>query len=92
MSVELEIDIIKNLLHIHLMNGEYFPIHPIFAERVEYSIVVQLLNNKLLKKFYDERKKCRSILPLGPWKKEQEKNIKFICLFIHFSYFLSFNV
>ncbi|CAF2595720.1 unnamed protein product [Rotaria sp. Silwood2] len=75
-NVELEIDIIENLLKIHLTNGEHFLPHPIFDEQTEYFIRIQLLNNTTLKKFCDERKKRRSSLPLNIWKKQQEKITK----------------
>ncbi|CAF2885353.1 unnamed protein product [Rotaria sp. Silwood2] len=75
-NVELEIDIIENLLKIHLTNGEHFLPHPIFDEQTEYFIRIQLLNNTTLKKFCDERKKRRSSLPLNIWKKQQEKTTK----------------
>ncbi|CAF3890782.1 unnamed protein product [Rotaria sp. Silwood1] len=56
-NVEIEIDIIENLLKIHLTNGEHFLPHPILDEQTEYFIRIQLLNNNILKKFCDERKK-----------------------------------
>ncbi|CAF0891123.1 unnamed protein product [Rotaria sordida] len=75
-NVEIEINIIENLLKIHLTNGENFLRHPIFDEQTEYFIRIQLLNNNTLKKFSDERKKHRSSLPLNIWKKQQEKTTK----------------
>ena len=80
-NVELEIDIIKNLLNIHLTNGEHFSLHPAFPEQAEYFIRIQLLNNRLLKKIYDGGKKRRSSLPLNTWKKQQEKTTKFVGYF-----------
>ncbi|CAF3593242.1 unnamed protein product [Rotaria sp. Silwood1] len=75
-NVEIEIDIIENLLKIHLTNGEHFLPHPILDEQTEYFIRIQLLNNNILKKFCDERKKRRSSLPLNIWKKQPEKTTK----------------
>lgn len=76
--VELEFDTTKNLLNIHLLNGEHFLNHPAFDDQAEYFIRVQLLNNKLLKKFNEGWKKRRSSLPLNQWKKQQEKTTKFV--------------
>ncbi len=78
LNIELEIDVIKNLVNIHLMNGEHFVNHPAFDDQSEYYIRMQLLNNKLLKKFHDGYKKRRSSLPLNIWKKQQEKTTKFM--------------
>ncbi|CAF0775989.1 unnamed protein product [Adineta steineri] len=75
-NVELEIDILKNLLNTHLINGEHFRIHPAFDEQAEYFIRIQLLDNKVLKKFREGWKKHRSNLSLNLWKKQQEKTTK----------------
>ena len=80
MNVELEFDVIKNLLNIHLNNGEHFSNHPAFDEQAEYLIRIQVVNNKLLKKFQDGWKKRRTNLPLNLWKKQQEKRTKFVFL------------
>ncbi|CAF2510708.1 unnamed protein product [Rotaria sp. Silwood2] len=75
-NVELNIDTTKNILAIHLTNGQHFSLHPAFDEQAEFFIHVQLLNNKILKKFHDSRTKCRSSLQLSTWKKQQEKTTK----------------
>lgn len=77
-NVELEIDIRQNFLNIHLTNGENFLLHPALDQQTEYFIRIQLLNNKILKKFYDGRKKRRSSLPMNIWKKQLEKTTKFV--------------
>jgi hypothetical protein len=77
-------------MNIHLINGEHFSNHPAFDDQAEYFIRIQLLNNKILKKFQDGWKKRRSSLPLNTWKKQQEKTTKyffiinFIFLFVFF--------
>ncbi len=81
MNVELEIDLIKNLIKIHLINGEHFLNHPAFDDQAEYFIRIQLVNTKLLKKFHDGWKKRRSSLSLSTWKKQQEKITKFVIIF-----------
>jgi hypothetical protein len=60
------------------MNGEHFLHHPAFDDQAEYVIRMQLLDNKILKKFHDGWKKRRSSLPLNTWKKQQEKITKFV--------------
>jgi hypothetical protein len=87
-NVELEIDPIKNLLHIHLTNGEHFSSHPAFDEQGEYFIRIQMINNKLLKKFSDGAKKRRSSLPLNTWKKQQEITTKFVLHSLSFFYLI----
>ncbi|CAF0798159.1 unnamed protein product [Rotaria sordida] len=72
-NVEFNIDTTKNILIIHLTNGEHFSLHPAFDEQAEFFIHIQLLNNKILKKFHDARKKRRSSLQLSTWRKQQEK-------------------
>jgi len=74
--VELNIDTTKNILIIHLTNGEHISRHPAFDEQANFFIHIQLLNNKIFKKFYDARKKSRSNLQLSTWKKQQEKTTK----------------
>lgn len=83
-NVELEINIIDNFLNIHLTHGEHFLRHPAFDEPCEYMIRVQMLSNKIFKKFYDDRKKRRSSLPLNIWKKQQEKTTKFVIDLLNF--------
>ncbi|CAF3354410.1 unnamed protein product [Rotaria sp. Silwood1] len=75
-NIELNIDTTKNILIIHLTDGEHFSVHPAFDEQAEFFIHIQLLNNKILKKFHDARKKRRSSLQLSTWKKQQEKTTK----------------
>jgi len=82
LNVELEFDLTKNLLNIHLINGEHFLNHPAFDEQAEYVIRIQLLNNKIMKTFHDGWKKRQSNLPLNTWKKQPEKATKFVLLFI----------
>jgi hypothetical protein len=77
-NVELKIDITKNLFNIHLTNGEHFSLHPAFGEQADYFIRIQILNNKMLKKFQDVWKKRRSSLPISTWKKQEEKMTKFV--------------
>ncbi|UJR22892.1 hypothetical protein I4U23_025920 [Adineta vaga] len=76
LEVELDFDIVKNFLNIHLINGEHFPIHPAFDEQAEYVIRVQLSNNKLFNKIQESWKKRRSSLSFNAWKKQQEKVTK----------------
>lgn len=74
--VELNIDTTKNLLKVHLTNVEHIPLHPAFDEQAEFYIHLQLLNNKILKKFHDGWRKRRSSLQWSTWKKLQEKSTK----------------
>ncbi|CAF1626878.1 unnamed protein product [Rotaria magnacalcarata] len=75
-NVELNFDIKKNLLVINLTNGKHFSLHPAFDEQAEFFIHVQLLNNKILKKFQDATRNRRSSLQLSTWKNQQEKTTK----------------
>lgn len=77
MNLELNFDFTKNLLTVHLKNGEHFASHPAFVDQFEYFIRVQLVNNKLLKKFQESARKTQVNLPLNLWKKQQEKTSKF---------------
>jgi hypothetical protein len=52
-------------------------LHPAFDEQAEFYIHLQLLNNKIFKKFHDGWRKRRSSLQLSTWKKLQEKSTKF---------------
>ena len=88
-NVELKIDPTKNLINIHLTNGEHFSSHPAFDEQAEYFIHIQILNNKILKKFHDAWKKRRSSLQLNTWKKQQEKTTKFDII-IHLTFIVFF--
>jgi hypothetical protein len=74
--VELNIDTTKNILIVHLTNGEHISLHPAFDEQAEFLIHLQLSNNKILKKFYDGWRKRRSSLQWSTWKKLQEKSTK----------------
>lgn len=76
LNMEFEYDIIDNLLKIHLNNGEHFFTHPAFDEQAEYRIRIQVVENKLFKRFQDGWKKRQSNLPLTTWKKQQEKSTK----------------
>ncbi len=78
LNVELEFDLAKNLLNIHLINGEHFYNHPAFDDQAEFIIRIQLLNTKILKKFHDGWKKRQSNLPLHTWKKQPEKSTKLV--------------
>jgi hypothetical protein len=75
-NVEVNIDTIKNILIVHLTNGEHISVHPVFDEQGDFFIHVQLLNNKILKKFHESWKKRRASLQLSTWKKLQEKTTK----------------
>jgi hypothetical protein len=75
-NVELNIDTTKNIFVVHLTNGEHISIHPAFDEQADFFIHIQLLNNKILKKFHDGWKKRRASLQLSTWKKLQEKTTK----------------
>ena len=77
-DAELGFDLVKNVLKIHLVNGEHFPLHPAFDEQAEYFIRVQLLNNKLFKKFQESGKKRQPNISLNLWKKQQEKATKYV--------------
>lgn len=77
-SVELDVDTTNQLVNIHLTNAEHFSLHPAFDEQAVYFIRVQLLNNKLLKKYQDAWKKRRSSLSFEDWKKQDEKTTKFV--------------
>ncbi|UJR26046.1 hypothetical protein I4U23_007392 [Adineta vaga] len=74
--VEFSFDPMKNLLHIHVLNGEYISLHSTFDDQAEFFIHIQLLNNKILKKFQEIQNKHRSNLQLTTWKKQQEKTTK----------------
>lgn len=78
MNMEIEYDVIDNLLKIHLNNAEYFLSHPAFDEQADYRIRIQLIDNKLFKRFQDGWKKRQANLPLNTWKKQQEKFTKFV--------------
>ncbi|CAF1118199.1 unnamed protein product [Adineta steineri] len=73
---KLHFDTIKNLLMIHLTNVEQIALHPAFDEHAEFFIHVQLINNKILKKFQDIHKKHWSSVQFITWKKQQEKTTK----------------
>ncbi|CAF0811494.1 unnamed protein product [Adineta ricciae] len=73
---ELKFDPIKNVLMVHVINGENICAHPAFDEQAEYFIHVQLLNTKLLRKFYAIQSKHRSNLQLNTWKNQQEKTTR----------------
>jgi hypothetical protein len=66
-NVELNIDITKNLLIVHLA----------FDEQADFFIHIQLLNNKILKKLHNAWKKRRSSLQLSTLKNLHEKTTKF---------------
>jgi hypothetical protein len=76
-NIELNIDITKNLLIVHLTNGEHISVHPAFDEQADFFIHIQLLNNKILKKLHDAWKKRRSSLQLSTLKNLHEKTTKF---------------
>lgn len=75
-NVALHIDTMKNLLIVHLKNGEHVPLHPAFDEHAEFFLHVQLLNYKVFQKYRDGWKKRRPILQWSVWKKLQEKTTK----------------
>lgn len=79
-NVALHIDTTKNLLIVHLTNGEHLPLHPAFDEHAEFFIHVQLLNNKTFQNFRDGWKKRRPVLQWSLWKNLQEKTTKSILL------------
>ena len=76
-NVELNFDITKNLLLIHLINCEHVSLHSAFDEQAEFFIHIQMINNKLLKKFNDAWKKRQANLQLNNWKKQHEKTTKY---------------
>lgn len=76
MNVALHIDTIKNILIVHLTNGEHIPLHPAFDEHAEFFLHVQLLNYKVFQKYRDGWKKRRPTLQWSVWKKLQEKTTK----------------
>ena len=76
LSVELNSDTTTNTLLVHLTDVELIRMPTIFAEHAEYFIRVQLLNNKLLKKFQSLSKSPRSRLPLDTWRNQQEQTTK----------------
>lgn len=75
-NVAFQIDTNKNMLIVHLTNGEHIPLHPAFDEHAEFFIHVQLLNNKIFQNFRDGWKKRRPTLEWSVWKKLQEKTTK----------------
>ncbi len=75
-KIEVNIDTTKNILRIHLTNGEHISVHPAFDEQADFFIHVQLINNKIFKKFHDTWKKRQSSLQLSTLKRVQEKTTK----------------
>ena len=78
LHLALTIDSTKNTLVAHLTHLEHIAVHPVFHDQAEYFIRVQLLNNKLLKKFHDMSRKRRSTVPWSTWEKQPEQTTKFV--------------
>jgi hypothetical protein len=72
-QVEMEIDTKQSVINIHLTNVEHISVHPAFDDQADYTIRIQFIHTKMLKKCQEAWKKRRSSLPLIAWKKHQEK-------------------